>query len=147
MLFIVMFATINLMASPVKSFNLQNFMPNDLTSYVLNESGDSISINNKYLPIHKYLKLEENQIEFFDYIHNDLKTSMEMFSLKGNDYSKLFAEHLYHDLSLSKSALREDQYHRYLTVINMTMHNKNIMNSFIDYQLSTKKDNDNVYEN
>ena len=49
MLFVAMFASINLIASPVKSFNLSNLTPNELTSYYLNESGDSISINNKYL--------------------------------------------------------------------------------------------------
>ena len=136
MLFVAMFASINLIASPVKSFNLSNLTPNELTSYYLNESGDSISINNKYLPIHKYLKLEKNQIDFFDHVHKDLKNAIEMFSLKGNDYSKSFSEHLYHDLALTKINLEEDQYHRYLRVINMTMLNKNIMGDFLDYQRS-----------
>ncbi len=147
MLFIVMFASLNMIATPVKTYNLNSLFPDKVRiSYFMNENYDSIIVNNKYLPIHRYLNLEENQKDFFDQIHDDLKTSLDIFALKGNDYVETFRKHLYHDLRLSKMALEDDQYRKYLRTINVTLVNKNLINDLVNYEMSLKKDEDTQYE-
>ena len=121
---------IALNANPVTNYKMN--LPIDTTYvtsvYSLSENGDSIMIkNNKFFPLNRYLNLENDQKEFFFEIHDDFRKSIDNLAIKGEDGLEEFKRHLDYELKMSKMILEDDQYRKYLRIINVTLNNKDLM--------------------
>ena len=96
--------------------------------YYFNEN-DVILKNNENMNIEKFLKIDNDQQEFFNNIHNDIKDVIQKFNAKEITLSE-FKLHIYHNIKLSKMILEDEQYRKYLTVINVTLVNKGLSKYF-----------------
>lgn len=103
-----------------------------ISSYLLNESCDSILIKNKYLPVYKYLNLDNSQIKIFDSVINDFNLSLQKFNEQKENGVKEFKNHLHYQLSMSKMILEQEQYKKYLRMINVTLANKKLMKYIVE---------------
>lgn len=84
--------------------------------------------NVSYEKLSDYLKLTPNQLEEVDKI-NDYFAEMQKRSIdsKGNINAKKMHEAVYGNLKLMKETLTEDQYRKYIALINITNFNSQIM--------------------
>ena len=96
--------------------------------YYFNEN-DVILKNHENMNIEKFLKIENDQHEFFNNIHNDIKDVIQKFNDKEITLSE-FKLHIYHNIKLSKMILEDEQYRKYLTLINITLINKGLSKYF-----------------
>lgn len=123
--------------SPIKNYKLN--VPIDSTYiskiYSMTQNGDSIMINNnKYLPINRYLELENDQKEFFYQIHDDMQRSLNNLAIKKDDGVEEFNRHLFYNLRNAKMILEDYQYRKYLRAIQITLNN----NGLTKYLLKSK---------
>lgn len=83
---------------------------------------DSISINRS---INRYLNLKDDQDWFYD-IHRNLYDYIKLLSQKHESVMKEFNLNLANDLRLSKMILDNNQYKKYLLVVNQTLNNNDL---------------------
>lgn len=85
-------------------------------------ASDSTSINRS---INRYLKLKDDQNWFYD-IHRNLYDYIKLLGQKHELVAKEFNLNLENDLRLSKMILDDNQYKKYLLVVNQTLNNKGL---------------------
>lgn len=83
---------------------------------------DSTSINHS---INRYLNLKNDQIWFYD-IHRNLYDYIKLLGQKHELVAKEFNLNLENDLRLSKMVLDDNQYKKYLLVVNQTLNNNGL---------------------
>jgi len=108
---------INIEATPVKTFESVNIHTTELLS-------DSLDMNKS---IYRYLDLKRDQKDMFDDIHNDLYRSIQYLNSNKELASDYFKMHLNHDLYMSQLVLEKNQYHKYLRLLNVTLHNMDLI--------------------
>lgn len=87
-----------------------------------NLSIDSVKISHS---IKRYLKLEDNQQMFYQ-IHKNVYDYIQLLENKHELVAKEFNMNLKHNLRLSKLILDDEQYKKYLLVINQTLNNNDL---------------------
>ena len=89
-------------------------------------ANDSL-FNRSCYPVFRYLQLDEIQQQMFQKIHLDLYKSIKYLDenkeLAKNDFNK----HLKRDLRISTRILSEEQYKKYIRVLNVTLNNKGLI--------------------
>lgn len=83
---------------------------------------DSIQINHC---INRYLNLKEDQEMFYD-VHQNVYDYIKLLNKKHELIMKEFNMNLNNDLRLSKLVLTDEQYKKYLRVINQTLLNNDL---------------------
>lgn len=88
---------------------------------------DSLKLDHS---IKRYLKLDDDQ-EMFYQIHRNVYDYIKLLGNKHELVAKDFNMNLDHNLKLSKLVLTDDQYKKYLLVINQTLNNNDLIKYII----------------
>lgn len=127
----LVFALISLLNINASSVNTTKFnVVNEYTEKIVKSSIDSIyqNIDKNFKPIYRYLDLRIDQIEDVYRIHNDVCNSINYLEENKNNGVNYFNNHIYWDLKNMSLFLNKEQYHKYLTVMNVTLVNKELIN-------------------
>ena len=103
------------------------------TSETININDSIITIDKNFRPVYRYLELKGDQYEEFYHIHNDVYQAITYLNDNKSDGVKYFNHHLKYDLMNSSYILDKNQYHKYLTAINITLQNRGLMNYIVNY--------------
>ena len=123
---VVLTNVFSVVATPVNNvvFNEQ-LISNDVNKEII--FNDSIYNEANFKSIYRYLNLKEDQTQDFYYIHKDLYNSIRDMANKKENNIQLFQNHINVDLKNSSYILDNNQYRKYLKVLNATFMNKNLM--------------------
>ena len=126
---VVLTNVFSVVATPVNNivFNEQ-LISNDVNKEII--FNDSIYHDANFKSIYRYLNLKEDQTKEFYYIHKDLYNTIQDMANKKENNIQLFQNHINVDLKNSSYILDNNQYRKYLKVLNVTMINKNLMNFY-----------------
>ena len=111
------------LAFGLQSFANDKFAVDDNIEYLTN---DSIVMTNINKSINRYLKIKDDQILFYD-VFNDMYDYINYLDKEQDKIAKEFNMHLKHDLNLSKMILDDNQYKKYLLILNQTLYNKDLL--------------------
>lgn len=93
---------------------------------VENAEAYKLTINNKQLG--KSLELTLDQIEAVKDVHHEFCSDMEFISMVEQGSKKMMMDNaIKKDLQYMKLVLDEKQYRRYLTLLNLTLHNRGLL--------------------
>lgn len=128
---VVLTNVFSVVATPVDNFKINK----EVIEYVIGSNNgkfknfnDSIMMydNMNFTPIYRFLQLKDNQYEEFYRIHKDVKESLDYLSKKKEKGAKSFNNHMKVDLRNSYYILDDEQYHKYIRVLNVTLANRDL---------------------
>ena len=123
---VVLTNVFSVVATPVNNVIFdEQLISNDVNKEII--VNDSIYNDANFKSIYRYLKLKDNQYQEFYHIHKDLYNSIQDMANKKENNIKLFRNHIDVNLRNSSYILDENQYRKYLKVLNVTMINKNLI--------------------
>lgn len=125
---IVLTNIFSVIASPIDSINLKKIEVEPVIEYYFNDSIIITNIPNNMgmYSVCRYLKLNPDKFDEFYQIHNSIYNSIQYLDKRKEKGTKIFNIRMNRDLKNIHYLLDNDQYRKYLKVVNITLANKNL---------------------
>lgn len=128
---VVLVNVLSVVAEPIDKVSIDKNTLNNLVDSCnkFNIFNDSIMECDRmnFHPVYRYLNLKDDQYREFYNIHKDVLESINNLTNKKEEAVELFKIHMATDLRNSYCILDEDQYRKYLVVLNATMNNRDLV--------------------
>jgi len=131
-----MLSIISIDASPVYNVNKDLIRKNNIDVILMYNDSLLIHRQDNFEFIYKYLDLDNKYYDSFYNIHKDLSNSINYLEDNKEEGVKYFKHHIKYDLRNCYFLFDENQYRKYSTLINITLHSRGLMIYIIESEIN-----------
>ena len=134
---VVLMNVFNVVATPIDNLKINR----EVMAYVIGSNDELENLNDSiikydnmnFTPVYNFLQISNEQYEEFYRIHKNINKSLNYLSEKKEKGVKAFNNHVKADLKNSSYILNDEQYHKYIRLINIALVNRGLSQYLLQY--------------